>query len=144
MEIMSLIDYMLVDAKHSKSLCKCRSITWPDCGTDHNLVVGTLKIQRIKQIKMPKMLPRYNIQLLNDEQIRNKFQEKIESKIRNAEELQEVKSAILETARETLGKKKLEARKTWMTEEILDLIDKRNKLDKLSNSQIYKNLKSEI
>ena len=44
----------------------------------------------------------------------------------------------------TLGKKKLEARKRWMTEEILDLIDKRNKFDKLSNSQIYKNLKSEI
>ena len=141
---MSLIDYMLVDANHSKSLCKCRPNTRPDCGTDHNVVVGTLKIQRIKQIKMPNMLPRYNIQLLNDEQIRNKFQEKIESKIRNAEEWQEVKSAILETARETLGRKKLEARKTWMTEEILDLIDKRNKLDKLSNSQIYKNLKSEI
>ena len=141
---MSLIDYMLVDAKHSKSLCKCRPITRPDCGTDHNMVVGTLKIQRIKQIKMPKILPRYNIQLLNNEQIRNKFQEKIESKIRNAEEWQEVKSAILETARETLGKKKLEARKPWMTEEILDLIDKRDKLDKLSNSQIYKNLKSEI
>ena len=141
---MSLIDYMLVDAKHSKSLCKCRPITRPDCGTDHNMVVGTLKIQRIKQIKMPKMLPRCNIQLLNDELIRNKFQEKIESKIRNAEEWQEVKSAILETARETLGKKKLEARKPWMTEEILDLIDKRDKLDKLSNSQIYRNLKSEI
>ena len=55
-----------------------------------------------------------------------------------------MKSAILETARETLGKRKLEARKSCMTEEILDLIDKRNKLDKLSNSQIYQNLKSEI
>ena len=97
MEIMSLIDYMVVDAKHSKSLCKCRPITWPECGTDH-MVVRTLKIQRIKQIKMPKVPPRYNIQLLNDE-IRNKFQGKIENKIRNAEEWQEVKSAILVTAK---------------------------------------------
>ena len=55
-----------------------------------------------------------------------------------------MKSAILETARGTLGKKKLEARKPWMTGEILNLIDKRDKLDKLSNSQIYKNLKCEI
>ena len=77
---MSLIDYMLVDAKHSKSLCKCRQITRPDCGTDHNMVVGILKIQRIKQMKMPKMLPRYNIQLLNYEQIRNKFQENLKVK----------------------------------------------------------------
>ena len=31
-----------------------------------------------------------------------------------------------------------------MAEEVLDLLDKRNKLDKLPNSQIYKNLKREI
>ena len=54
-----------------------------------------------------------------------------------------MKSVILETARETWGKK-LEAIKPWMTQEILDLINKRNKLDKLSYSQIYKNLKREI
>ena len=43
-----------------------------------------------------------------------------------------------------LGKNKLEVRKPWMAENILDLIDKRNKLDKLPNSQIYKNVKREI
>ena len=88
---MSLIDYMVVDGKHSKSICKCRPNNWPDCGTDFNMAVRTLKIQRIKQIKMPKVPP--------DEQIRNKFQKKIENKLRNAEEWQEVKSAILETKR---------------------------------------------
>ena len=102
---MSLIDYMLVEAKHSKSLCKCRPSTRPDCGTDHNLVVSTLKIQRLKQIKMPKMLPRYNIQLLNDEQIRNNFQEKIESKLRNAEEWQEVSNT--RDSKGNIGKEKV-------------------------------------
>ena len=115
-----------------------------DSGTDNNMVVGTLKIQRIKQVKMPKITPRFNIQLINDEQIKNKLQEKIEGKIRNAEEWQKVKSAILETAEKTLGKKKLEARKPWMKEEILKLIDKQNKLYKLSPSHTYKNLKGEI
>ena len=142
---MSIIYYvLLVDAKHSKSLSMCRPITRSDSGTDNNMVADTLKIQRIKQVKMPKITPRFNIQLINDEQIKNKLQEKIEGKIRNAEEWQKVKSAILETAGKTLGKKKLEARKPWMTEEILKLVDKQNKLYKLSPSHTYKNLKGEI
>ena len=139
-----LIDYMLMDKKHRNSLCKCRPITNLDCGTDHNMVVGTLKIQRAKQQKKTKPQPKLNVQKLIYNEIRIRYKEIVDGKMRNAETWEEIKTGVLEAAKETLGSKKSEAKKTWMTEEILHLIVERDKLKKQSNLQRYRELKTEI
>ena len=65
---------MLVDKKYSNSLCKCRPIANPDCVV-HNMVVGTLKIQRMKQQRKTKPRPKLNIQQLIDKETRTKYKE---------------------------------------------------------------------
>ena len=81
----TLINYMLVDKKHRISLCKYRPITNPDCGTDHNMVVGTLKIQRVKQQKKAKPQPKLNVEKLIDNEIRTRYKEIADGTMRNAE-----------------------------------------------------------
>ena len=53
--------------------------------------------------------------------------------MRNAKTWEEIKTGVLEAAKETLGSKKSEAKKIWMTEEILHLIVERDKLKKKRN-----------
>ena len=109
------------------------------------MVVGILKIQRIQHLKKTnRQTPRSNTQFLKDDKIRALFSKRIETNIYQAKEWPELKALILKTAEETLGKKKSEKRKPWMTKEILDLIEKRNKLEKMSSLQEYKDLKKEI
>ena len=40
----SQIDRILVNNRYKNCLTKCRPITKPDCGTDHNMVVGNIRI----------------------------------------------------------------------------------------------------
>ena len=108
------------------------------------MVVGTLKIQRVKQQKKTKPQPKLNVQKLIDNEIRTRYKEIVDGKMRNAEIWEEIKTGVLEAAKETLGNKKSEAKKTWMTEEILHLIVERDKLKKQSNLQRYRELKAEI
>ena len=109
------------------------------------MVVGILKIQRIQHLKKTnRQTPRSNTQFLKDDKIRSLFSKRIETNIYQAKEWPELKALILKTAEETLGKKKSEKRKPWMTKEILDLIEKRNKLETMSSLQEYQDLKKEI
>ena len=48
-KVKSQIDYMLNNNRYRSSLTKCRLINKPDCGTDHNMIVGHYRIKLNKR-----------------------------------------------------------------------------------------------
>ena len=74
------IDYIMVDKKCAGSINGSKTRTFPgaDIGTDHNLVIMTMKL-KLKKIPKPKA-PRvkYNIDRLRDREIRESFQVNLE------------------------------------------------------------------
>ena len=81
----------------------------------------------MRQQKKTKPQPKLNVQQLINNEIK-KYKERVDGKVRNAETWEEINTEVLEAGKETLGSKKSEAKKTWITEEILHLIVERDKL----------------
>eukprot|EP00794_Sanderia_malayensis_P008574 gene8574-biopygen6861 len=151
------IDYILIDRKCKTCVKpnKTRSFPGTDIGSDHNLVMMTvrLKLKLAKNQKSNRI--KYNLELLKNEEkrteysveIRNKFAPLLE--LENVQELTDMFTGITNaTAMEVLGKRRV-MKQPWMMVEILDACDERRKLKatkfkSVAKTKVYKRINAKV
>ena len=146
------IDYITVNKRFRNAVTKTRTYPGADCNSDHVPVVVDMKA-KLKKPKKTKTKPKINFKVLKEDSVkevysiyvRNKYEAlrdetEVDSVEKNYESLTQ---AIEEANLEILPKVDRVARRPWMTESILRLMDDRRK-KKGRNQQAYKSLNRTI
>ena len=109
------IDFILTSKRFKSGIFTNKTRTFPgaDVGSDHDLVMMTMKTKLSKRKKQKNPRIKFNLEKLNDQSIADEFQAKIGGKfaslllLENVDELTEgFNAAIAEVAQEVLGKQR--------------------------------------
>ena len=129
------IDYIMVWRRFMTSVntAKTRSFSGADIGSDHDLVMMSLRL-RLNKMKMPgPARVKFDLEKLKDPQVADAFQAMIGGKfapviLLNADDTEvdilvnSFNKALTESASEILGKRRA-VKRSWVTTSILDLCD---------------------
>ena len=143
------IDYILISGRFKNALLSAKSYPGADCYSDHALVLAKFRLKLKKNKKKP-MNTKLNLAILrSDQDIRQKYALSVKNKFQSLNELEEVehqwenfKQAINEAAAEVIPPLKRRAKQKWMTEDILNLMDKRRQAK--CNYENYEAIHKEI
>jgi hypothetical protein len=143
----NMIDFIIVNRRWETSVSMCRAFPKADVGSDHQLVMAAVKI-KLKRIQ--KQIPerRFDVDNLKKEATKLEYQnaikeqaEKLEAELHcdkaesQVEHLWErIKQIYTETATKVLGFKNKVKRAPWISDEILELSDKRQQLKQKKSS----------
>ena len=136
------IDYIMMKKRFRSwiNFARTRSFPGADVGSDHDLVMMTFhaRLQKVKKQSETRM--KFDLEKLKDPNIQESFQAMIGGKfaplriVKNVEEQEDLdtltetfSTAITATATELLGKHRPKKKK-WITDDILDMCDRRRKL----------------
>lgn len=141
--IRNQIDYILVNARYRNSFTSVKTYPGADIQSDHNPLVGDYRTRYKKvQRKTPK---KHDIRKLKDRILKDKISKTLNENCREIEEKggnTEEKIHSLNKAVEDIKNKFLESKgrqnKTWMTEEILQMMEERRKHK--NNSATYREI----
>jgi hypothetical protein len=157
------IDHVFTDKRRHSNISDVRSFREADCDTDHYLVVAKLR-ERISVSKRARQkfdLERFDMRMIDDREVKEKYQVKISNRFASSEILDEsfdinnalesiIREYIKTSAKENLGYQKLKHNKPWFDDKCSKLIDQRKqaKLQWLqnpnqANGDNLKNLRSE-
>jgi len=136
------IDHIIINGRYRRSLADVRAMRGADAGSDHNLVVGKIKL-RLSRHKARNDSKRtaYNTALLEQKDVRRRFRLELKNRFEALEESivvagdedntqrdWEVFTTVYkETAETVLGKKQRE-HKEWITTNTWKAIDERRKV----------------
>ena len=137
------IDFILTPRRFKSGINKAKTRTYPgaDIGSDHDLVLLVMKIKLKKRIQAQNPRIKFNVEKLKDPQIEEVFQAKLGGRFAALTLLDDdinnltnnFNEAIHEVAEEVLGRQR-KKRQPWVTNEILDLCDKKRDLKKTKHS----------
>ncbi|KAI5755057.1 hypothetical protein M8J77_013699 [Diaphorina citri] len=133
------IDFILVKRKFRNQVQSSHTYPGFDIDSDHNLVMAKCNIKfkkRVLNIEKKWCLEKLKYDTLSEE-----F--KIDLQKSECHSWEELKSSIVKTADNILGKNTLTPRKPWMTSSILDIIKERN-FWRNKDTARYKELKNTI
>ena len=133
------IDFILTPQRFKSSINKANTRTFPgaDIGSDHDLVLTTIKL-KLKAKKQPKsQRMRFDLEKLKDPAVIEIFQANIGGKFAALTTIDDdveilansIKEVLTSAAEETLGRSRTK-KQPWMTNEALELCDKRRELKK--------------
>uniref|UniRef100_A0A8D8W5N2 Craniofacial development protein 2 n=2 Tax=Cacopsylla melanoneura TaxID=428564 RepID=A0A8D8W5N2_9HEMI len=138
------IDYILVNKRFRNSFKSVKTYPGADLESDHVPLVGDFRV-KMKKIKRKK-LQTHNLGLIKDENVSKKIQDNFNKELWELEENLSAhqKVAKIGTIVEKIKDKYLkpevrEKRKTWITDEILDLMEERRLCKGRPND--YRNMK---
>ena len=132
------IDYITINRRFRRAVTKARTYPGADCNTDHTLLSVDVRVT-LKKPKKKQSKPKINIKILEDKEIQNIYSVSVRNKYKalrdhsvedvvNAEQqFENFKISIEESNRSLLPKAVRRAKKTWMTDVILELMDERRK-----------------
>ena len=133
------IDYILTPRRFKSSVNRAKTRTYPgaDIGSDHNLVLLTMKIKLKKKYKAAQTRIKFDLEKLKDPEVAEMFQAQLGGKFAalNLVDIEindltdSMNEAVRETAEEVLGRHR-KKHHPWVTDNILDLCDKRRALKK--------------
>ena len=124
-----------------------------DCDSDHVPVIMKVKL-RLKKIQRKRKSPRLCMDAIyKNEELREEYSRKVQDKYREMEDNREPWSvdrqwnamgkAMVETAEELVERRERRARQEWMTEDILDLMERRRAC-KGVNEESYRKLNRQV
>lgn len=125
------IDYILVNKRFRNSCTTLRTYPRADINSDHVPLMGAFKI-RMKRTN-PKRKQRYDLRRLKDPNIKQEVKIELNEKINTEQnsnnldiemEMDELRKHVQEVKEKYLKPDKTK-RKSWMTDEILDLMEER-------------------
>ncbi|GFR64021.1 endonuclease-reverse transcriptase [Elysia marginata] len=139
------IDYILVNDRFKNALLSAKSYPGADCFSDHVPVVAVVRL-KLKKIRTQPGNIKLNIGLLKSYQdLRQRYTVTVKNRFQGLEEVEEVeqhwqnlKEAITEAASTVIPPMRQKAKQKWMTDEILDLMDKRRQAK--NDKEVYENL----
>uniref|UniRef100_A0A8D8Z0H2 Craniofacial development protein 2 n=1 Tax=Cacopsylla melanoneura TaxID=428564 RepID=A0A8D8Z0H2_9HEMI len=150
------LDYIMVKKRFKNQVKNCRSHPGADIGSDHNLVMmhselkykkltkknrTNIEVSKLKNIRIRQEYKGKTELIVNDQSIEDLQQKPVD------EQWKVVKEGILKTANELLKDQNESAKKPWITEEIVDMIEERRKWKSVSSDEgkaTYRRLKNEI
>ena len=147
------LDYILVRQRFRNSVKNACSYPGADADSDHNLVVMIQSV-KLKQLKRRRKKLQWDLQTL--EATVESFQNKVNEKIRDTKQDDVsiegrwimLKNAVLEAVKTEVGYKMgMEARKPWVTDEMIRKMDERRKWKNVSTDdgvKKYKQLNNEL
>lgn len=132
----NMIDYVMI---RRRSLTECqdsRALVSADCGSDHQMVWAKITGRLWNSKKSAKSAPKYQLKALKarsaqyEESVRRKLDENAEEEIT----WNRLKTALLEKMEEVCPRTRV-ARKPWIDEECLQLIEERREMKKRHGHQ---------
>ena len=144
------IDYILIQNRWRSSLSNAKTYPGADCGSDHELLVATIRI-KLRKIKKPTAPLRFDLTIIPEEygvEISNKFDTLLGlAEEKTPDELAtEAQTILLESAKTHIPKRK-NMKQRYITEETLKLIEERREMKVRGLSQctaLYKQKSREI
>lgn len=153
-------DYIMVKRRFQSSvnIAKTRSFPGADIGSDHELVIMTLKLHLKRVKKQGQTRIKFDLEQLKDPAVAEAFQAMIGGKFAALTILDDengdidllvdtLNTAITDTANEILGKHRT-VKKPWVTSDVLDMCDKRRELKKkkknAEGAKQYRTINNEI
>ena len=131
------IDFILTPRRFKSSINKARTRTYPgaDVGSDHDLVMMVVKLKLRRQKQPENTRIKFDLDKLRDPQVAAVFQAQLGGKFAalnlldgSIDDLEgNFRKTVLDTAEEVLGRQR-KKKQPWVTNEVLDLCDKRRKL----------------
>lgn len=145
------IDYMLVNKRFQNAFTSVKTYPGADIMSDHNPLVGTLKL-KLKAVKKTTKKDRYDMRKLKNpdtkEKVRHHLAEQLqETNINNDVkfELDRIKNIATSVSEKYLKSDQNIKRKTWMTDEILHMMEQRRLMkDTPAYSAIHKQIQRKI
>ena len=152
------IDYVLVKKRWKSSFHNTKVMHSADFGTSHELVLSNIKIKFKSKKQKPFNEPRFNVEKLREDSVREEYKITIGGKFAalmdlecNTNELWTLgKDILVESAENLLGTKR-KIKQIWMTQEVLQKCDerrdaKRKKRDNptTENKDTYRRLCREV
>lgn len=142
-KIHNQIDFVLTPRRFKSSINRAKTRTYPgaDIGSDHDLVLLTMKIRLKKKYQAAQPRIKFDLEKLKDPEIEEVFQAQLGGRFaalnlldRDINDLtNSFNEAVRETAEEVLGRQR-KKHQPWISNDILDLCDKRRSLKKTKNS----------
>ncbi|XP_071491824.1 uncharacterized protein [Diadema antillarum] len=136
-QVHNLIDFILVPQRFKSSINKANKRTLPgaDIGSDHDLVLTTIKLKLISKYHKNSPRIRFDLKKLQDPEVVEIFKAQVGGKFAVLSVLDNdidtlagnIKEVLRTTADEVLGKQQKRS-KPWVTTVVLDLCDKRREL----------------
>jgi len=125
------LDYIMVKQRFRNQVLDCKAFPGADINSDHNLVAMTCRI-KLKKLNKKKSARKWDLDKLKEVEISEQFGQAMGDSLENTaegatveEEWELLKTKIIRVGEEIVGVRKNRARKGWITEEILQLMDER-------------------
>ena len=139
----SLIDYITINKKYEKYLRKCKVIHKVDKLSDHDPVIGTLKVH-MQRIKKPKREDRIDVGWLRQTENKHQFRKYVEEQEITGENTwvsTPIKQRLKIAANNCIPNKKRNKKKNWITDEITELMNqRRNENDQRAVNELTKTI----
>lgn len=148
--IRNQIDYVLINERFKNCIKSVKTYPGADIHSDHTLLCSKIKI-KLKKINKTQKTPTIALDSLHEPFILNKVSQEINTKMHAIkiegsstanDNWKQIKTSIMTTAQNNLTKKR-KAKKEWMTQDILDLMDIRRQ-HKTKNREKYNKIHKEI
>ena len=132
--VVNQIDHVVINKRHASSIIDIKLCRGTSCDSGHFLVTVTLRERLYNALKnQGKKRKRWNIDKLKNEEHLNLYQKKINEKLVDTDEIQDVqiewnkiKNVIVEVAKESLGEKKGKRNEDWFDKECRAAIQEKN------------------
>jgi hypothetical protein len=131
-----MIDYILVNRRWKNSISICRSFSKPDVASDHQLVMAGVKI-KLKTMHREAPVKRFDTEKLKDDITQQRYYGVLQENWRKAADSQmetveevwkEIRQVYNAAAQEVLGYTKRQKKTPWISQEVLELSDRRKQL----------------
>lgn len=128
------VDFLLVNKRFKNSIQNVKTYPGADIGSDHNPLIGTIKLQ-LKFIHRKKITKSVDVIKLKTEETSRSVQKDLETKLnllKNQDKPVEAlwtraRDVLITTAKTHLQSSERTQKQQWMTDEILDLMDERRR-----------------
>ena len=129
------IDYILVSKRFRNALLVAKTFPGADCDSDHVPVRAKFRLKLKKRKRATKNMKLDMNILKSDSAIKEKFNVAVQNSFNVLNDIQDVddqweqmKESITQAAEETIPRQCRKAKKKWMTDDILKLMDERRKI----------------
>ena len=140
------LDYIMIRSRYRNTVRNCHSYPGADVNSDHNLVAANLKQVRYKKIKDARQRLKWYLSTLANAEIKKEYVNDVENTVKTGDDMfpnehwNHIKNVILKSAKTTIGiEKKRPAKKPWVTEEMIKLMDERKKWKRV-NTEVGKKM----
>lgn len=145
----ALLDYILISRRFRSSLKDVRAMRGPDCGSDHYLVRAKVQLRLRRAVRKAPPKTKMDWARLRNPKLRQEFQIALSNKFATLAQLDDVdaeEKQLAECIRECAAPLCPPVRRRtqpWITDECLDLVDKRKRVKHVDFEQ-YRRLNKEV